>query len=215
MSRGLFIVLEGGEGTGKTTIANWLTVRLGHHRRTAEEVADPGTSVLGLKLRELVKDKDIPMSPEQQMVLYTAARMSLAEEIEMKLAAGTDVVSGRWVLSTRVYQGIMGHIPMAQIDAMHSMYVKLNPDVCILLDCPAELGLARKQQDAGVGAMQQDRWDSKDVAWHTQLRAAYQYVAEQAGYPIVDASQMLPKVQADVIDACKKNVRFVKELGDF
>ena len=215
MSRGLFIVLEGGEGTGKTTVANWLTARLTHHQRKAEEVADPGTSVLGLKLRELVKDKDIPMTPAQQMVLYTAARMSLVGEIEEKLAAGIDVVSGRWVLSTQVYQGVMGHIPVAQINSMHAMYVKLNPDICILLDCPPEVGLARKQQDDGVGAMMQDRWDSQDVSWHVQLRAAYRNLAEQAGYPIVDSSRMLDKVQDDVIEACKKNERFFAELGAF
>ena len=107
MQRGIFICFEGGEGSGKTTMATATADYLRSFGHTVEEVADPGSTPFAQKMRELLLDKSFPCDPHQQTLLYTAARRSLAQEIETKLDEGIHVIAGRWLWSTLVYHCLL------------------------------------------------------------------------------------------------------------
>jgi dTMP kinase len=102
MRPGFFLVIEGADGTGKDTQTKVLYDELKAAGHAATIVRDPGTTPLAETLREIVKSGPLPA--EEQLLLYTAARVSLAREIEKRLAAGEIVISTRWFLSTLVYQ---------------------------------------------------------------------------------------------------------------
>lgn len=202
-ARGLFICLEGGEGSGKTSMATRLKAYMEKLGRTVVEVADPGTTVLAQRARSIVLDASIPCNPEQQALLYILARSSLAEEVRQHLAAGRDVIAARWTLSTQVYQGLLGKVGLETISWLTRRFVNLDPDIYILLDASPELALARKRQAVGDAAMAADRFDGRDLTWHNSLRAAYLHVAGVYRYDIVNADKSLNDVETDVITACQ------------
>ncbi len=212
MAKGLFVCLEGGEGCGKTRMAQFLASRMKNFGRSVREVADPGSTPLSTHIRKILLDASIPCDPISQALLYTTSRRALAAEVKAHLEEGTDIITGRWVMSTLVYQGMMGRVGKDLVMQLHAEFVDLTPDVCVLLDVPAEIGLNRKRQDKGVGGMQKERFEQRSVDWHTQLRHCYLEVAEELGLPVVNANQPVEKVQKAVLEACKTSKRFRAEL---
>lgn len=201
--RGIFICFEGGEGSGKTTMANSTAEHLRAFGNKVEEVADPGSTEFALKMRELLLDKEFPCDPWQQVLLYTAARRALALEIRKKLSAGISVVSGRWVWSTLVYQGIVQGVPIAMIEKLHNQFVSLDPDVYILLDADPKIAMKRKVTQTGEDAVAKDRFESMDLAFHNQIRNGYIDVAMRGNNSIVDTGQLdLETATAHVERAC-------------
>lgn len=212
-TRGLFICLEGGEGVGKTTLVGKLGEYMRQFGRTVREVADPGETVLAKKIRELVLDNSVPCTPSQQTLLYVAARNALAGEIRTYLDAGIDVISGRWTLSTLVYQGKLGEVGSDKVDWLTENFIGLHPDIYILLDVDPVIALTRKADAVGAASMQRDRFDGRDLAWHTAVRNAYVAHAEDNQHAIVDASGPLDTVQNAVIAVCRANTRFRQALS--
>ncbi|CAI8016774.1 Thymidylate kinase [Geodia barretti] len=105
VDKGLFIVFEGGEGSGKSTQAECLLQRLLDAGHQAVLVREPGTTTLGLYLREYLKSKR-PLTLESELLLFAAARAQLvAEEIRPTLERGINVVADRYTGSTVAYQG--------------------------------------------------------------------------------------------------------------
>src|SRR5229473_366891 len=141
--RGRFITFEGGEGTGKSTHAAQLAQRL---------------TSLGIAAEAL---------------LFAAARDDhVRHTIEPALARGSWVVCDRFIDSTRVYQGALGHLDPKLIRALERVTVgDLRPDLTFILDVPAEVGLARAGKRRGDGAA--DRFEGESLAFHAELREAY------------------------------------------
>lgn len=208
--RGIFICLEGGEGSGKTAMATAVATRLRELGRSVVEVADPGSTPLAKQIRKIVLDAAIPCDPSQQTLLYTAARAALAEEVARLLDNGTDVVVGRWTLSTLVYQGQLGHVGVDKVDWLNTNFVDLEPDIYILLDASPDLALKRKLAAVGSYEMEKDRFDSRGMDWHTAVRNAYFEYAESNGYPIINADQCIEEVAAAVWDVCTTHSMFHK-----
>ena len=207
--RGLFICVEGIDGCGKTTVAEALKRRLtAYQRPRVELVHNPGTSELGKRLRPIILDQDLDLTPTEQVLLYTTARHSLTPGIIAHLHDGGDVVADRWVLSTYVYQGMLEYADKSLIRWLHDRLVGVNPDVYIVLDVDPETGIHRKRNTDGRGGMPLDRFEVRDLEWRTRLREAYLEAAENLGYPVVDGNQPLKQVLLDVRAACNKNKRF-------
>lgn len=182
---GRFIVIEGPEGAGKTTLVKAIAERLRADGVPVVSVREPGgTDVAELLRRELL-DADRAWTPEAELLYMTTARADLvARVIRPVLAEGKVVLSDRYDLSTLAYQGGGRGLPLEHLHWVNRAATGgLVPDRTLVLDIPAELGRAR-QAAAGKG---QDRLEREDGAFHDRVVAAYR-AAIGPGIVHLDAS---------------------------
>lgn len=173
-SRGLFLALEGVEGSGKTTQAGRLCAWLeasGHH---VLRVREPGGTVVGEEIRRLLLEST-DVQPRAELLLMLAARAALVEElIRPALEAGRLVVADRYELSTLAYQGHGRGLPPDEVRRMNEFATGgVRPDLTLLLDVPLELGEARRRE-AGRG---EDRIEQAGRAFHARVAEAYRSLA--------------------------------------
>lgn len=206
-SRGHFVCIEGGEGVGKTFIASELGARL---RRQGDQVfvaKDPGDTKLAGQLRNICIDRRTPCEPLQQILLYTAARSSLAQRLEHILADGIHVVCARWALTTFVYQERLGELPPGITRQLSRLFCPLEPDLTLILDCDPEIALQRKRRQLGEQAYQGNRFDSRPLEWHASVRSHYQSVVGPRRI-LIDASQPA----TDVIHQCQEAINLSPDV---
>lgn len=190
----LFITFEGGEGSGKTTQARSLHRRLVATGIPAIFVREPGTTLIGNKIRHLLKNPRTRLTPMTELLLIAAARSQIVEEvISPNLAKGITVVADRYADSSVAYQGYArGLGPQAVEDINRFATHGLMPDLTFLLDVPADIGLSRKKT-AGT-----DRFELEERAFHERVRQGYLKLAEDGGrWHVIDA--MLPRTEIGVI----------------
>ncbi len=172
--RGKFITFEGGEGTGKSTQARRLAERLKSLGLAVTQTREPGGSPGAEVIRHvLLSGAAKPLGPEAEAMLFAAAREDhLSHTIRPALAAGRWVICDRFADSTRVYQGVLGHVDPRMIRRLEKITVgDSRPDLTLILDAPAETGLARARERRGDAAT--DRFESEDLEFHERLREAY------------------------------------------
>jgi dTMP kinase len=176
--RGHFISFEGGEGSGKTTQINRLAERLEAARLRTIVTREPGGSPGAEVIRHLVlSGMGKLLGPEAETLLFAAARDDhVRTVIQPALGQGTWVLCDRFSDSTRAYQGRLGKVAPAVLNAMERVTIgDLKPDLTIILDVPVEVGLQRAAARRGEGAA--DRFESEDVKFHQELREAYREIA--------------------------------------
>jgi dTMP kinase len=196
MAEGLFITIEGGEGTGKTTQIAKLQARLREEGIDVLRTREPGGSPQGEAIRaELVSGDIHRWSPLAETLLINAARDShLREIIRPALERGTTVLCDRFMDSTRAYQGVAGGVNLEVIIWLEKLVVgKTRPQLTIILDLDPDLGLARAKPT-------ENRFEQKGREFHAKLRAAYLEIAraEPNRCKIVDASGSPEEVSAAV-----------------
>ena len=199
--RGKFITFEGGEGSGKSTHVAALAERLKAHGfdsvRTREPGGSPGAEIIRhVILSGIAK----PLGAETETILFAAARDDhVRTTIEPALAAGQWVICDRFIDSTRVYQGALGKVDMKLIRGLERVTVGASmPDLTILLDVPANIGLARAKARRGTGSV--DRFEAESVEFHEDLRKAFLVLAEREPKRIVVVDGRAPReVVADRI----------------
>ena len=169
---GRFIVLEGGEGVGKTTqaalLSAWLTEVGIEHVLTRE----PGGTPVGEVIRELVLGrKDLEMPPQTELFLILAARAAFVRDVvRPALEAGKVVLADRFALSTLAYQGYGRGLDLDEVRKAIDLATEgLVPDLCVILDLPAEEG-ARRQLKEGKD---RDRIEAEGVGFMERVRSAY------------------------------------------
>src|SRR5580658_7379938 len=177
-NRGLFITFEGGEGSGKSTQIKILADRLAAAKLRAIVTREPGGSPGAEIMRHLVlSGVGKLLGPEAETLLFAAARDDhVRSVIEPALKQGIWVLCDRFSDSTRVYQGSLGQVSPAILNAMQRVTIgDLKPDLTVILDVPVEVGLKRAAARRGTGAA--DRFEAEDIKFHQQLREAYQRIA--------------------------------------
>ncbi len=196
MSRGKFIILEGGEGSGKTTIGERLKVEFPDIVYTQ----DPGGTRLGEEIRQiLMADASSGMDVRAELLLFLAGRAQLvAEIIKPALDAGKNVVSNRFGLSTIAYQ-IYGREHPELLDLVRAVSPTvtdgITPDACIVLDVTPETGAARVHSRPE----EPTRFDKEALDFHARVRDGLKKHAAEFGTPyIIDSEQPLEKVWTDV-----------------
>jgi dTMP kinase len=179
---GRFIVLEGGEGVGKSTQAQLLADRLQATGLVVDQTREPGGTPAGVELREkLLHGTDVDPETELEWLLEDR-RIHVAERIRPGLEQGTVVVCDRFTPSTLTYQGIARGLGFDDVERRCAIAAGgLEPDVVIVLDLPDDVAEARI-------AGSRDRFERAGADFHARVRAAYRELAPARGWVIVDAS---------------------------
>jgi len=203
MVRGVFITIEGCEGTGKSTQANRLAEELRDAGLTVTEVREPGGTSVGEAVRAILLDPEhAGLDHRAELLLYEASRAQLlAEQIRPTLAAGNVVVCDRFVDSTTAYQGYGRGLPLHEVMMLNTFAAAgRSPDLTVLLDLDTAEGLCRA---TGLGA---DRLEAEDAAFHDRVRDGFLAIAaaEPGRVVVVDANGTPDEVGVRVIDAVKR-----------
>ena len=189
--RGKFITFEGGEGTGKSTQAAMLALRLESCGLAVQLTREPGGSPGAEIIRHvLLTGAAKPLGADVEAMLFAAARDDHVQcTILPALRSGKWVVCDRFADSTRVYQGILGQVDQKLINVLERVSVgELSPDLTVILDLPVQACLERAQLRRGNA--QADRFEGEGAEFHEKLRDAYLAVAarEPDRCVVIDAS---------------------------
>lgn len=169
-ARGLFVVLEGGEGAGKTTQWQRLTDALRAEGVDVVPLREPGGTAAGDEIRRILLDPQSQLTAESEALLFAASRAQLVREVvQPALARGAVVLVDRFLLSTYAYQGAGRGLPLDTLrDINHVATGGLAPTVTLLLSLPLEDALARMQA-RGVA----DRLEQESLAFHQRVQHAF------------------------------------------
>lgn len=202
MTSGRFITIEGGEGTGKSTLIAALSNRLTDKGVPHLLTREPGGTPLAERIRELVLSPpgDDEWSPVAEALLMNAARADHVEKkIAPALARGEWVVCDRFIDSTRVYQGIGGVSDELLAIMQQEVTAQAFPDLTLILDAPVDMVIERRA-DRGTT----DTFEARPTSFHEAVREGFLRVA--AASPdrcvVIDALQ----VPAAVLDQALKAI---------
>jgi len=192
----MFLSIDGGDGTGKSTQTELLCQWLGQQGRAVVTCRDPGSTRLGEAVRNLLLDRhDLEIDRRSEMLLYMAARAQMVEEvIRPALEQGKTVVSDRYLLANVAYQGYGGGLDVATLWEVGRVATGgLMPDLTIVLDVPAEVAAARLARPL-------DRMEQQGAAFHARVREGF--LAEAARRPeriiVVSAAGSVEQVQSEI-----------------
>ena len=160
--KGLFIVMEGPDGSGKTTQINLLKEYLEEAGYECLITREPGGTVIGEEIRQLILNPEHKeMSPVTEMLLYAASRAQLVHEvIGPALEEGKIVISDRFVDSSIVYQGIARKLGISTVSAVNAPGIGIyRPDGIFFIDLSEAEGLRRKKEQKNLDRMEQDGCD--------------------------------------------------------
>jgi dTMP kinase len=198
--RGLFIVVEGFDGVGKSTLARRLADRLRSAGHDVLEVREPGGTPLAEAARKLVLDPKLDASTEAELFLILAARADLVKKtIEPALRRGTVVVGDRFDLSTVAYQVAGRQLPPAAVMSANEIATGgLTPDVTLVLDTPIEVALERRAKTGSAP----DRIEQAELDVQARIAASFRD-ASGPGVAHVDASRSVEEVEAAAWDTVR------------
>ncbi len=186
MSRGFFLVVEGPEGAGKSTLATALAARLASAGFDVVPVREPGGTPPAEHARQALLDPSSDLDPHTELLFVAAARAHLVQAvIRPALDAGRLVISDRYDLSTMAYQAAGRGLPLDVVAAVNLVATRgLRPDLTLVLDVSPEEG-RRRQAAVGKG---NDRFEREDGPFHERVRAAYRSAAGE-GIVHLDGSE--------------------------
>jgi dTMP kinase len=190
---GRFIVLEGGDATGKTTQAGLLATRLRDQGREVVQTFEPGGTALGGSLRRLLLDGEGMVEPEAEALLMAADRAQhVLEVVRPSLSRGDWVVSDRFMPSSLAYQGVGRGLGVPTIEIVNGIATGgLEPDLVVVLDLAPEVAIER------FGASR-DRLEEEDDAFRLAVHEAYRDLAGSRGWVLLDAAGPVDDVAARV-----------------
>lgn len=196
--RGCLVVIEGGEGTGKSTQARLLGDRLRDLGRAVCVTREPGGTARGAKIRELLLHDHADLDPRAELLLMLADRAQhVAEVVRPQLGRGAVVVTDRYVPSTLTYQGAGRGLGVEAVERLCAWATGgLEPDLVVVLDLPDDVAEQRLDSD-------RDRLEKAGAEFHRRVREAYRTLAPLHGWTVVDASGTVDDVAERVWSAVR------------
>ena len=180
---GLFIVLEGGDASGKSTQARQLADRLRSNGRDVVETFEPGATQTGAAIRALLLDGDGPVDPTTEALLLAADRaQEVTDVIRPALGRGADVVSDRFVPSSLAYQGVGRGLGVERVEKLNRWATGgLEPDVVVVLDVDEAVATSRRDAPG-------DRLERAGAEFHAAVRDAYRTLGADRGWVVIDGN---------------------------
>jgi len=202
-SGGVLIAFEGGEGSGKSTQARMLAESLAKENHTVHITHEPGATVAGRKIRDLVLHHDEQITPRAELLLFAADRAHHVDTvIKPALDAGEIVITDRYVDSSLAYQGVGRDLKTEDVRRISRWATGgLTPDLVVLLDVAAAVGLNRAR-----GRGEADKLERESMDFHERVRQAFRSLAEAAPrrYLVLDASRSPADLAVAVHDAVER-----------
>lgn len=201
-----FISFEGGEGAGKSTQAKLLAERMRSNGTDVVEVREPGSTVLGEQIRDIIKRPNANV-PAADALLFMAARAQLMHEVILpNIRNGIAVVADRFSDSTVAYQGHAGRINPVRILHANELATSegqdkpVQPDLTILLDVDPKLGLRRRHKADRQLNLQMHRFEDLPLDFHYKVARGYAKIAESEPYrwATIDGSRPIHQVAEDI-----------------
>ena len=195
--KGLFIVMEGPDGSGKTTQINLLEQYLKEAGYECLITREPGGTVIGEEVSELILNPEYKeMSPVTEMLLYAASRAQLVHEvIGPALEAGRIVISDRFVDSSIVYQGIARNLGISTVAAVNAPGIGIyRPDGIFFIDLSEAEGIRRKKNQKKL-----DRMEQESIDFHHLVSEGYRKVlAERPEVIKIDGGKDIDVIQKKI-----------------
>ena len=214
--RGAFVTIEGGEGGGKSTQTRALVARLERAGVPSLATREPGGSPAAEDIRSaLLAGAFERLGAKIEALLFAAARIDhLDQTIRPAMLAGTWIVCDRFADSTRAYQGAHGGADVGYLRRLERITLDgVRPDLTLILDLPAEQGLARAERRRGNDAV--DRFEKQSLPFHQALRDGFLAIAaeEPERCVIVDASPSQADVEQAIWDAVTHRLVLPERAG--
>jgi dTMP kinase len=199
MEKGIFITIEGPDGSGKTTIINMLAENLQKEGFEVMATREPGGIEIAEQIRQVILDRDnTAMDPRTEALLYAAARRQhLAEKVKPALDNGKIILCDRFVDSSLAYQGYARGLGIDEVYSINQFAIEnMMPELTLYFDLAPELGLERINKNKG---REVNRLDLENLEFHQKVREGYMILAERFADRIVkiDASRDLETVYED------------------
>ena len=196
---GKFITIEGSEGVGKSTNIEFISNYLKSKNITTVETREPGGTKTAEEIRRVLLNTEGENVPEiAELLLFFAARSFHIENlIKPAIKQGFYVICDRFSDATIAYQGFGRGFDIKDINTIASWVQKeLQPDLTILLDAPAEIGIQRAKKRGAI-----DRMETEDISFYERVRHGYLDLADkhQDRFAVIDASQALESVQKEIL----------------
>lgn len=199
MTLGKYIVIEGNDGTGKSTQAELLSTYLNTKGIETFVTHEPAGSPIADAIRTVIKNGDLERDGETNLLLFTAARHDIWNSAKKALQEGKWVISARNYISTEVYQGYGEGI---EIDRIHAITREFTDDTYMKPDFTFVLHLTdneREKRIAERGELEnKDAFESRGEDFQSVLNDGYRQIAERYGFPLLDASRSIEEIQAEI-----------------
>lgn len=207
--RGLFIVFEGGEGAGKSTQLLKLAKSFFDVKIPAYFTREPGGTLHGEKIRELIVRNDVgSLQAGTELLLHMAARFEHIETIILpKLANGEHVICDRFYYSTIAYQAYGHGLPLKLIQEAHELFfAKLMPDFSIILNIPPKIGVDR----AFLRKDEETRYEQMAANFHDRVNLAYTQIANDNSDKclLINADDTIDNIHQQVIIGLNQRFNF-------
>ena len=199
MKKGCFIVIEGPDGSGKTTVCKLLAEKLKEEGHEVVHTREPGGIDIAEQIRNVILDpKNTAMDPKTEALLYAASRAQhLVERVIPSINEGKIVLCERFVYSSLVYQGYARGLGIDAIYDINRFAIgDMMPDLVIYLDVDEKTGLSRVDSRGN-----KDRLDGESSQFHKRVVEGYKLIKERfKDFKIVDASRDVDTVLKECLD---------------
>lgn len=208
-TKGYFITLEGGEGSGKSSVIKLIVEKLQKEGYQVLQTREPGGVKIAEEIRNIILDKaNTSMDGKTEALLYAASRRQhLVEKVIPALEKGMIVISDRYIDSSLVYQGVARGIGIQEVYEMNLFAIdKILPNLTLILDIEPEIGLQRINKN---NQREVNRLDLESLSFHHKVRDGYLKLKDL--YPerleIVDASKSLEEVFENCYSLIEKTLK--------
>lgn len=213
--KGKFITFEGGDGSGKTTIAKHLYEEFIDQNIDVVLTHDPGGTKVSNDLRKIIFDKDSGICSNAEMLLFAASRAQLTSEvIEPALTSGTTVICDRWYDSTVVYQGVCEHHDREMLQRIFEYTCDTVPDITFLMNVDAATGLKRSYEVLNGENINESKFEDYGLKFQKKVNMGFIDLAYTDSY-YTTKDHLLRTNRIKIINANKNLEHCLEKLNNF